>query len=418
MFIESVAGGRRGGVSSVGLALDKIREESGLDGSAFCGISLEECFERFSKAKGYASAEECAADILSDAHLLEDFHRGLLVPETWFFRYAKQYEVLREIFLRFDFSFCGKFAVLCAPCSTGEEAYSAAAVLLDCGAGKGDFSVDGADICPDFLAAAERGRYQASSLKDKLTSDMGTYFDISASGDISVRGELKNSVSFFRANLISGNSHFANAPYNVVFCRNLAIYFSSTARRRLFDTILNILSEGGIVFSGDAEDFSLMDNRFEPVGKCGCFAYARRVEADSINEKLGIAARKGILKVGYSGLLKISGKGKERISCRLNRARSLANRGHLDEAMHLCLADIEYMPTSKNLFLAGDISLALSKFARAVEYFKRSAALDTGDGEVLFKLHLAYMRLGNKEKADLYLEKFRMRNNLQQTETL
>ena len=402
-------------------ALDRLRDMTGIGDAVPGGGSFEEYLKAFAKGNSYASVRKCAAEILSDETLFDAFLRGTIVPQTWFFRQPAQYDFLREYFLKMPVPAGEKFRVLCAPCSTGQEAYSAAAVLLDCGASGEDFVVDGADICRDFIRAARRGEYSKDSMRSLPPKDIARFFPVSG-GCLRVCGELKACVSFFKANLAEKNAPLPNAPYNLIFCRNLAIYFSDSARRRLFDTLLGALAEDGAILSGYAEDFPFMDGRFESVGEYGCFACARRGEGALINERLyGKPRSGGMEKNGKAALPPQTPAARKRAwknTPRLKRARALADSGKLDEAMRLCMADIEFMPTAENLFLAGDINLAFSNFGRAAEYFKRSAALDEGEGSAYFKLHLTYARLGRKNEADLYLEKYRGNIHFQDGDSL
>ena len=102
--------------------------------------------------------------------------------------------------------------------------------------------------------------------------------DISASHQIrvEVRPEIRQAVRFIQANIVEAQGVLHGNTYDAVFCRNLVIYLTPTARQRIMQDVDRWLSPGGLFFVGHAEMLREFDELFEPVQERGAFAYCRR----------------------------------------------------------------------------------------------------------------------------------------------
>lgn len=163
-----------------------------------------------------------------------------------------------------------------AGCASGEEPYTLAIVLSRALPGV-SIAVHATDVSAEALAMAEAGSYPASELAD-VPDDYRDAFAIVGNGEeIEVAGDLKRLVTFERANLLDGP-----APKNcdIVWCRNVLIYFSPEARRRAIDRLIAATSPGGVIFVGYSESLRDVDELAAQRAGEAVF-YVRRPREDS-----------------------------------------------------------------------------------------------------------------------------------------
>ncbi|MGA7878298.1 MAG: protein-glutamate O-methyltransferase CheR, partial [Desulfoferrobacter sp.] len=179
---------------------------------------------------------------------------SVVVPETWFFRDQGPFDYLREYVAR-EWKPSNKnrmFRVLSVPCSTGEEPFSIAITLIEAGLGHEDFSIDAVDISVRSLQAAKSGVYGKNSLREKDDQYVTRYFSRTEKG-LQISERMLNSVRFQCGNILDPDFSAGRSPYDVVFCRNLLIYMTQEAKKRILDVLNSILLEGGLFFTGHTE---------------------------------------------------------------------------------------------------------------------------------------------------------------------
>jgi chemotaxis protein methyltransferase CheR len=136
-----------------------------------------------------------------------------------------------------------------AGCSTGEEPYTLAAVLARALAGTSiSISILATDVSADALEIARGGRYSASA-QAHIPEGWRDAFVIGDDG-VSVRPEVGALVTFERANLLEGS---APRGFDIVWCRNVLIYFTPAARQQVIDRLVGATVPGGYVFVGYSE---------------------------------------------------------------------------------------------------------------------------------------------------------------------
>lgn len=157
-----------------------------------------------------------------------------------------------------------------AGCSSGEEPYSIAMVVRELiPENQGwDVRILATDIDTNVLDRARTGIYMA----DRVTGIPEQYrrrYVSKGTGDeadrIRMRDEIRNLISFRRLNLIE--EWPMHGPFDVIFCRNVVIYFDKTTQRRLFERYADILRPGGHLFIGHSETLYKVSERFELIGR-------------------------------------------------------------------------------------------------------------------------------------------------------
>jgi len=180
----------------------------------------------------------------------------LTTNETYFFREPKHFEVLRKHATapRAD---AEPFRVWSAAASTGEEAYSIAMVLDDCLAGR-PWSVLGSDISSRVLAKARNGVFStartslipAPFLKRYCLRGMGP-----AEGTMMVMRGLRSRVEFVQVNL-NASIPPRVGRFDVIFLRNVLIYFNQETKKEVIKRVLGTLKPGGFFFIGHSESLN------------------------------------------------------------------------------------------------------------------------------------------------------------------
>ena len=196
----------------------------------------------------------------------------VVVAETWVLRYPESFRHLAA------WSAGRPVRVLCAPCSTGEEAFSAALTLLDAGRPAGGFEVVGADVSRRAVAAADRGVCGLGAFRDDGGRAARTRHFDPVPGGWAVRPAVRRAVRFRAGNLLAADFLRDDGVFDAVFCRNLFIYLTPAARAAATATLLRLLAPGGVLYMGHAEPIGLTDRRFRMLQPAAAFAYARAAE--------------------------------------------------------------------------------------------------------------------------------------------
>ncbi|NJL08090.1 MAG: protein-glutamate O-methyltransferase CheR [Methylacidiphilales bacterium] len=193
---------------------------------------------------------------------------AMTVNETYFYREEYQFHCLVESILpEVTRSRRNGDAVRIwtIPCSTGEEAYSIAFQLLDHWRRVDDFAVEivASDIDTKVLERARRGVYGERALQYVPKATIARYMRPVGEGVYQVIPEIRDSITFVQTNLADALSTARFRGFDVVFCRNLLIYFDDMSRREAAETIFEVLRPGGFVCLGHSESMSRVSSLFD-----------------------------------------------------------------------------------------------------------------------------------------------------------
>jgi len=241
------------------------------------GISLSDSkqelvYSRLSRrlrATGINNFAEYLALLESDNEAeWEQFANSLTTNLTSFFREAHHFPVLAE-HLR---AMRGKhpISLWCSAASTGEEAYTMAMTVLDTlGRDASQVTIVATDIDTKVLATARAGVYPEERI-EKLPADVVKRFFLRGTGAqegmVRVRQELRDMVTFRQLNLLD-NNWSVRAPLDVIFCRNVMIYFDKQTQLTILKRFAPLLRNNGLLFAGHSESFHHADEYFKLRGK-------------------------------------------------------------------------------------------------------------------------------------------------------
>lgn len=188
----------------------------------------------------------------------------LTVNETYFFREQNQLKAFSEEILP-ELMEINKekkrLRIWSAGCSTGEEPYTIAILILEQGIDGWDIEILGSDINQRALSKARKGMYRRHSFRTTDDYYIKKYFK--EEGDFFVISErVKSIVSFSYLNLLDPLKVKIVAPMDVIFCRNVLIYFDYEARKRVVNNFYDRLVEGGYLLLGHAESLMNVSTSF------------------------------------------------------------------------------------------------------------------------------------------------------------
>lgn len=203
----------------------------------------------------------------------------LTVPETYFFRNKDQFTALREVVIPQRMTARGDtraLNVLSAGCASGEEAYSLAITLFRMMDASWTWSVRAIDINPTVLKKARRGRYSQWALRETSPEDQRHWFR-QEDRDFVLDERIRKSVAFQECNLMDENFEiWEPGRYDVIFCRNVLMYFSAEQARKVLTRIAKALQPGGFLFLGHAETLRGLSDDFHLRHTHDAFYYERK----------------------------------------------------------------------------------------------------------------------------------------------
>lgn len=199
----------------------------------------------------------------------------LSVSETYFFRYGDHFRAFRETVLPERLDRTAPLRILSAGCASGEEPYTLAILARELGVAD-RVRITGIDVSPAAIQRARRGRYSAWSLRDTPAEIFQRHFR--ADGREFVLDEAaRNLAAFEERNLVEPDADFWRPDaYDVVFCRNVLMYFGPETMREVVARIAGSLAPGGYLFLGHAETLRGVSQDFHLRHTHEAFYYQRR----------------------------------------------------------------------------------------------------------------------------------------------
>jgi len=234
------------------ILLEDIKKEFGLDYEKQKFTTLRK-IERFAIKNEIATFEELEMAIKSSQELKKQLLNMLTVGETYFYRELGHLKTLAKHLQSHNIK-----NILCAPSSSGEEVYSILIYLKE--ANRQGVKVTGIDLNSDAIVAAQRGCYSKRSLST-LPADLRSKYFTKNGESYCIDASFKYATNFYHQNIFD-NSFLKLGIFEVVFCRNMLIYFNDAEKRKALANIHAIMSKNGILFTGHA-DISFIPDGFK-----------------------------------------------------------------------------------------------------------------------------------------------------------
>jgi chemotaxis protein methyltransferase CheR len=208
------------------------------------------------------------AMLRSDAeHEIEHLVNAFTVNETYFYREDHQLRCMTSHLLRDLLSrkkIGASIRIWSIPCSTGEEPYSIAMWLMENWSEVDSHNIEivASDIDTRALKAAAEGVYGARALMRLPREVIERYFERIDEGRVRIDPGLRESVNFTLANLVDARDTALYRDFDIVFCRNVLIYFDDASRRVATENLYDCLCPGGYICLGHSEMMSRISPLF------------------------------------------------------------------------------------------------------------------------------------------------------------
>ncbi len=267
---------------------------SGGDYQAFQNFLKDACGIVLGEGKEYLVSSRLGGlmqhyDISNLGQLLNQLHTGrnprlkgaiidaMTTNETYWFRDLPHFKLLQERILPECANRLGqRTRIWSAACSSGQEPYNISMVVHDFeeknpGRPGGPIEIIATDISNRILEQARRGTYFGVAASRGLSVEQCERYFRRVGEALEVRPEIKRRVSFRGLNLTRGYELMGR--FDVIFCRNVLIYFSNIQKRDILDRMSRILNPGGYLLLGSSESLSGHSDRFEMINDSGGIVY-------------------------------------------------------------------------------------------------------------------------------------------------
>ncbi|MGI9177710.1 MAG: CheR family methyltransferase [Pirellulales bacterium] len=404
-----------------------LRDWIGLDADTIGSATVARAIRGRMAAIGITDIDAFVAVVRADAAERDRLVEEVIVAESWFFRDPQVFQFVVNVAATLvGLPGRSPVRILCAPCASGEEPYSMAMAFLDAGLSREQFVIDAIDVSHASLERARRGRYSANAFRNADCSFRDRWFQMDGSTAI-IDEHVRSSVRFAWSNLLDEGFAAGRERYDVVFCRNLLIYLTEEARRRVERTLDRLLRPEGILVLGAAEP-PIMKGDWIPAGTASVFALRRGIHLPKMppNQAASGPAPQASRPGRPTTAPPIAGPREPTFNDRptapsgripttspapsvpslqdvLEQAGALANaRRHL-EALELCeRSRTALAPSPELFFLMGMLHQSLGDGDRAEGCFHKTLYLDATHEEALLSLALLARQRGDDRMADTY----------------
>ncbi len=263
-----------------------------------CGVCLNESklylletrLDDILKRHNIASYQELARRAASPgaARLRQEIIDAITTRETLFFRdespfQALQHKVLPELIdLKQNTPFPRRIRIWSAACSTGQEPYSIAIVLRETipNVDAWDVQILATDISQEAIAKASRGEYEPFEIQRGLSPRLLNQYFVNQGSSWRVRDELRWMIKFEQRNLLE--PFVGLGPFDIVFCRNVLIYFDKPTRKDVLLRICKVMPQHGYLFVGSSEYLGEFGPQFRPQHHCRAVYYRPNLVAGGV----------------------------------------------------------------------------------------------------------------------------------------
>ncbi len=222
------------------------------------------------KQKNMTSFSEYISLLFNDpgGSELNDFLNKITTNYTYFARENDHFEFLQRQALPYLVQRRkGELRIWSAACSSGQEPYNMAMAIDQYFGPKKqlwDTRILASDISLNVLRKAAEGIYPADNINDLPATWRQLYFDNLPGKRVKVKDTIRKEVVFKIFNLM--DTFPFKKKFDIIFCRNVMIYFDTPTKNRLISKFYDFLSEGGFLFIGHSENIDKSNTKFKPVG--------------------------------------------------------------------------------------------------------------------------------------------------------
>ena len=246
-----------------------VYDRSGLVLTPDKSYLLESRLVPVARRHGLNGLDELARGLRTrSAQLISDTVEAMTTNESLFFRDVKPFEQFRKVVLPRLLETRGakrSLRIWSAACSSGQEAYSLAMLLTEEGSRLDGWNIEivGTDLSAQMVERARAGSYSQFEVQRGLPVQMLVKYFKQEGERWQIDARLRAMVKYREYNLLSDLSSLGT--FDVIFCRNVLIYFDQATKARVLDQVARRLPPDGVLFLGGAETVLGVTDRFEPV---------------------------------------------------------------------------------------------------------------------------------------------------------
>ncbi len=230
-----------------------------------------------------------------DEALLRDITEAMTTNESFFFRDQKPFDQFKNILMpRFLQARANKrqVRIWSAAASSGQECYSLSMILCEEAAKVAGWKFDiiGTDLSSEMVERAKSGIYSQFEVQRGLPITLlMKYFQQIGADKWQIKENLRQMVQFREGNLLTDFGPIG--VFDIVFCRNVLIYFDQPTKTRVLEAISNVMAPDGVLYLGGAETVLGISDRFKPMdNERGLYVLANRAAAGTTGIKSPLAA--------------------------------------------------------------------------------------------------------------------------------
>lgn len=319
-----------------------LKESMGLNASTVGASNLERAIRYRMKLCGIADLDEYKNELENSEFEVTELIEEVVVPETWFFRNQQSFHAL-ESYIKEEWLLKRKnkkLRILSIPSSTGEEPYSLVMTLDKFGLTTDYFHIDAVDISEKLLVKARRGVYGKHSFRNKDNDFADAYFDM-IDDTFVLHDDIRNSVNFLKGNILhDGLGINSTGNYDIIFCRNLLIYFDRHTQAQAVENLHKLLNDDGLIFLGHAETGDYIKKHLVRAKYARAFAY-HKVLPKEPSQKTASTAKKAPIENKSNINKPVKNK-----TAKEKKVKQPANKNKFLETMELSVSEFSTTPTS------------------------------------------------------------------------
>ena len=266
---------------------DMIYDRSGMHFPDHKKYILENRLARRVEDSGFENYEKYIIYLKHDAGREKEFaslFNIITTNETFFFRDTNQLQAFESVALpdtvqKLKTKGSKKLRIWSAACSTGEEPYTLSMIVADKLSMPDykdwDIEIHGSDISDGVLSSARRGEYNDYSVRNVSQQHLNKYFSKNGNGKYAIKPEVKKVVRLSNINLFDDSALRMYRGMDIIFCRNVLIYFDEASKKKVISSLYNSLVSGGYLFIGHSESLFNISRAFKLVNVNNVLIYQK-----------------------------------------------------------------------------------------------------------------------------------------------
>lgn len=368
---------------------------------------LEKSLHAISGQAGFQSVDEFVQSLTDNgnADAIALLAKHLTIGETYFFREPMVLDYFNTKLLPALVLRASKretpLTIWSAGCCTGEEIYSVAMLIHNSmnNLPKLPVNLIGTDINPDFLIKAKSGVYRDWSFRNDVNNFKQKYFTSSRQSSFLLHDNIKEMVSFSMLNLISDDYQSTlniSGKIDVIFCRNVLIYFSDENRKHIIGKFYDMLDDDGYLILSLTEVAHQPDTRLQQIIEDGIIIFKKKhinkateIQNQVSKAQLSLPSREkpGVPRTQFSTT---SASGKKLPGTELKQVNAGGQKGETEIPA----------PNIDDLYIAGEYPMVIRVIKEQLKYREKFEKLSFKDKEIIFaRFARSYASTGNIEKA-------------------